>query len=161
MKLRPDAVLPTVLHAVVLLGAVVFLGGCHGGKHPASPLTVADQRVLDRYEEIRAALAKDDAKAAKQAAAKLVADLTPADPKASAPPLLEAATGVADATALDTMRQRFEKLSVLVVPMVSGMDGYYVMTSDLPNTVPWVQKTKDVDNPFFGRSMHWIGELKK
>ena len=63
--------------------------------------------------------------------------------------------------ALDTMRQRFEILSDRVVPMVSGVEGYYVMRSDLPNTVPWVQRNKDVDNPFFGKTMHQIGELRK
>ncbi len=63
--------------------------------------------------------------------------------------------------ALDTMRQRFETLSDQVVPMVRGVDGYYVMTSDLPNSVPWVQRTREVDNPFTGKVLHWMGELRK
>ena len=121
----------------------------------------ADRRTLDEYEQIRAALANDDARTAKKTAAQMVTDLTSANPKAPDSPLLEAAHGVADSLALDTMRQRFEILSNRVVPMVRGLDGYYVMTSDLPNTVPWVQRNKEVDNPFFGKAMHRIGELQK
>ncbi len=147
--------------AVGFLFAILALGGCGGGKRPASTLSDTDRRALDDYEQIRAALATDDPIAAKRAAAKMVADLTPADPKAPAPPLLEPATGVADALALDTQRQRFEVLSNRVVPLVSGVDGYYIMRSDLPNTVPWVQRSKDVDNPFFGKVMHGVGELMK
>ena len=161
MKL-PVIVFPPRSRLVVgLLLAVLRLGGCGDGKRPASSLSDADRLALDDYEQIRAALAADNAVAAKKAAAKMVTDLTPADPKAPAPPLLEPAVGVADAIALDTMRQRFETLSDHVVPMASGVEGYYVMRSDLPNTVPWVQRTMDVDNPFFGKAMHQVGELKK
>ena len=161
MKL-PAIVLPLRSRLVAgLLLAVLTLGGCGGGKHPASPLTDADRLALDDYEHIRAGLAADNAAAAKKAAAKMVNDLKPADPKAPAPPLLEPAAAVADSLALDTMRQRFEVLSDHVVPMVRGVEGYYVMRSDLPNTVPWVQRTKDVDNPFFGKAMHQVGELQK
>ncbi len=151
---------PRFRSAFGALLAALALGGCGGSKHPVA-LTDADRHALDDYEQIRAALAADDAKEAKKAALKMVADLTPADPKAPAPPLLDPATGIADAQALDTQRQRFETLSNSVVPMVSGVDGYYVFTSDLPNTVPWVQRTKDADNPFFGKAMHRVGELKK
>ena len=158
MKFAP---LSRPLNAVGLLLAVLVLGGCGGGKRPASALSDADRHALDDYEQIRAALAADDAAAAKRAANKMVADLTPADPKAPAPPLLEPAAGVADAVALDTQRQRFEILSDHVVPMVSGVEGYYIMRSDLPNTVPWVQRSQEVDNPFFGKVMHGVGELMK
>ena len=153
--------LPRSRFVAGLLLAASILGGCGGGKRPASSLSDADRLALDDYEQIRAALAADNAVAAQKDAAKMVADLTPADPKAPAPPLLEPATALADSLALDTMRQRFEILSDRVVPMVSGVEGYYVMRSDLPNTVPWVQRTPDVDNPFFGKAMHQIGELKK
>ena len=91
----------------------------------------------------------------------MVTDLTPADEKAPRPPLLEPATAVADAQGLDTIRQRFETLSDSVVPMVNGVQGYYVMTADLPNVVPWVQRTTEVDNPFFGKAMHGVGQLRK
>ncbi len=161
MKLSANAPLSRFWFTVGLLLAVAALGSCGGGKRPASSLTDADRLALDDYERIRAALAADDAVVAKKAAAKMVTDLTPADPKVSTPPLLEPAAGVANAMALDTMRQRFETLSDRVVPMVNGVDGYYVMRSDLPNTVPWVQRNKDVDNPFFGKAMHQIGELQK
>ena len=161
MKLPLKVPLPSLRFGVGLLLAILTLGGCGGGKRPASSLSDPDRLALDDYEHIRAALAADDAMAAKKAAAKMVTDLTPADAKAPSPPLLEPATGVADAMALDTMRQRFEILSDRVVPMVSGVEGYYVLRSDLPNTVPWVQRNKDVDNPFFGKAMHEVGELKK
>ena len=161
MKLRATAPFPRLRLAVGSLFAACALSGCGGGGRSAAPLSDADRHALDDYEQIRAALAADNAIGAKKAAAQMVADLTPADPKAPASPLLEPATSVADAQALDTMRQQFEKLSDRVVPMVKGVDGYYVMKSDLPNTVPWVQRTKDVDNPFFGKAMHWAGELEK
>lgn len=151
---------PHARRAVVAVFAAGTLAGC-GGTRPASSLSATDKVALDDYEQIRLALADDDARNAKRAAAKMVADLKPADDKTPAPPLLEPAAAVADATALDTMRQRFEQLSDRVVPMVRGVDGYYVMSSDLPNTVPWVQRTKEVDNPFTGKMLHWIGEPKK
>lgn len=160
MKFRVIIFPPPVRFALGLLLAAFALSSC-GGKRPASALTDADRHALDDYEQIRAALAADNAIAAKKAAVTMVANLTPADPKAAAPPLLAPAREVADAQALDTMRQRFEKLSNSVVPMVTGVEGYYVMTSDLPNTVPWVQRNKDVDNPFFGKAMHQVGELRK
>ena len=145
--------------AVVALVLCAF-AGC-GRMSPAGSLSASDKRALDNYENIRAALAVDDAKAAKKAAAKMVTDLKPADDKAPAPPLLAPAEAVGNALAIDTMRQRFEELSDRVVPMVSGVDGYYVMTSDLPNTTPWVQRTKEVDNPFVGKMLHWMGDPRK
>ena len=150
---------PAGLAALAFVAAAA-LAGC-GGARPAYSLSTADKQALNNYEQIRVALAADDAKTAKRAAAKMAADLKPADDKAPAPPLLAPASAVADALALDTMRQRFEELSNRVVPMVRGTEGYYVMTSDLPNTVPWVQQTKEVDNPFVGKVLHWMGELKK
>ena len=150
------------LRAVAIaLFALCTLVGCGGSTRPVLPLSATDKLALDDYEGIRVALAADDARTAKKAAAKMVADLTPADGKAAASPLMAPASAVADAMALDTMRQRFETLSDQVVPMVHGVEGYYVMTSDLPNTVPWVQRTTDVDNPFTGKVLHWMGELKK
>lgn len=156
------AIPPFVSARLAALAVVVAaaLAGC-GGTRPASSLSATDKQALDNYEQIRVALAADDAKTAKKAAAKMVADLKPSDDKAPAPPLLAPANAVAEALALDTMRQRFEELSNRVVPMVRGTEGYYVMTSDLPNTVPWVQQTKEVDNPFVGKVLHWMGELKK
>lgn len=150
--------LPTRWAAVALVFCA--LAGC-GRTPPASPLSASDKQALDNYENIRAALANDDPKAAKRAAAKMVADLKPADDKAPAPPLLGPAEAVSNALAIDTMRQRFETLSDRVVPMVRGVDGYYVITSDLPNAVPWVQRTKEVDNPFVGKMLHWMGDPMK
>ena len=161
MKSRAIVPLPRIRFAVGFLLTVYALSGCGGSKRSAASLSDADRHTLDDYEQIRAALAADDAKGAKKAAAQMVAHLTPADPKDTAPPLLQPAIAVAEAQALDTMRQRFEKLSDSVVPMVRGVDSYYVMKSDLPNTAPWVQRTKEVDNPFFGKAMHWAGELQK
>ena len=161
MKFRAIVIPLRVRSSVCRVLMASALAACGSGKRPATSLTDADRRALDDYEQIRAALAADDAKGAKKAAVTMVAHLTPADPKAPAPPLLGPASGVADAQALDTMRQRFEKLSDSVVPMVRGIESYYVMTSDLPNTVPWVQRTKEVDNPFFGKAMHGVGELSK
>lgn len=151
---------PQARRAAAAFLAAAALAGCKDTR-PASTLSAADKQALDNYEQIRVALAADDARTAKKAAAKMVADLKPADDKAPAPPLLAPADAVANASALDTMRQRFETLSDRVVPMVRGLDGYYVVTSDLPNTVPWVQRTKDVDNPFVGKALHWIGEVRK
>ena len=146
--------------AVLSCSAALFLNGC-GGKPVPAPLSDADRLALDDYEEIRAALAADDAYATRRAATKMVVDLTPANEKAPRPPLLDAASAVANAQALDTMRQRFETLSNQVVPLVNGVQGYYVMTADLPNVVPWVQRTDEVDNPFFGKALHGVGRLRK
>ena len=161
MNFRAAFLRSTAYRATAAVLAAWTLAGCGGSARPASALSATDKLVLDDYEGIRVALAADDARTAKKAAIKMVTDLKPSDDKAPASPLAAPANAVADAVALDTMRQRFETLSDQIVPMVRGLDGYYVMTSDLPNTVPWVQRTTDVDNPFTGRVLHWMGELKK
>ena len=159
MNFRAANLCPPARWAVVAL-FLCTLVGCGRGPSAGS-LSASDKQALDNYEAVRAALAADDMKAAKKAASKMVADLKPADDKAPAPPLLAPAEALEAAPALDTMRQRFEILSDRVVPMVRGTDGYYVMTCELPNAAPWVQRTKEVDNPFTGRQLHWLGEVQK
>lgn len=158
--------LPRSAAFLALAGFCLMLvnAGCgfgRGNARPASSLSAGDRTTLDGYEQIRAALAADDMRAAKAAANNLVNALTPADAKAPTPATLTAARAVYDGVALDRMRQAFKPLSKKIIPIAQGVEGFYVMTCPLPSAGDWVQRTPEPDNPYLGKSMHGYGELKK
>ena len=51
-------------------------------------------------------------------------------------------------------------MSALVIPKADGVQGYYIVTCDMPSCGDWVQRTADVNNPYMGKVMHDYG-LKK
>ena len=155
---RPFAVL-----AAVGFGLALTVSGCsrHADTRPASSLSEQDRAVLDDYEQIRAALAADNLLATHYPASDLVKKLTPTDTKALAPAALAPAAGIMAAPALDRARQIFKRLSAAVIPKASGVEGYYVMTCAMPSAGDWVQRSPNVDNPYFGKDMHDFGDLKK
>ena len=148
----------------VFLLVGLFLAGLSGcGRHvahrPASALSENDRTLLARYEDIRAALASDDQRAVKRAGTALTAYLkkapnTPAD-------LASQADTIATAPALDRARGAFEPMSVGMVKLAEGVDGYYVFDTPIPTGAMWVQKTAQPDNPYAGKAMHDIGTLRK
>ena len=42
-----------------------------------------------------------------------------------------------------------------MIPLASGVEGYYVMTSPVMSSGDWVQRSAQADNPYFGRAMHY------
>ena len=161
MKLSLRLVLPG-FRAFLLAGVLVAeLSGCgrHVAHRPASALSEGDRTLLSRYEDIRAALASDDMRATKRAGASLAAYLKKT-PGAAAELASEADT-IAAAPALDRARQAFETMSVDMVKLAEGVDGYYVFDTPIPAGAAWVQKTAQSDNPYTGKAMHDIGTLRK
>ena len=158
------------LRALVGSRLALFLGlslllpfaGCgrHGASRPASALSTQDHTILDRYEEIRAALAIDDLRTAKHAALVLDKDLKPT-PEAPSTPLENAVQQISVAPSLDKARTAFLTLSADVIPLADGVQGYYVMESPVPDGAQWVQTSAAVDNPYVGKPMRGTGSLRK
>lgn len=150
------------LRVVPFLLAVAFLSGC--GKpapRPASSLTPKDREVLAAYEKIRAALATDDLLLAKRTAGKLAEALKPGSPSDQPSAFLAPAKTLADCTALDNARDVFRTLSQPAIALAGNVAGFYVLTSPLAAGSDWLQTAPEVDNPYLGRAMHTIGDLKK
>ena len=123
-----------------LLFSALFLLLAAAGR--GAPLAEADLKFLGQYETIRAALAADDLAAA-QAAARA----------------LPAAQPVAEAASLSAARKAFKELSGQAVALVRGREGYYVIhCSMFPGGADWVQTTKEIANPYWGKSMLRCGE---
>lgn len=147
---------------VVLLLAVSLFSGCgRPAKRPASSLTDRDRAALASYEKIRAGLAADDLRAVKRGADELVKNVTPGSPSDQPSPFLEPAKTLAAAAAMDVSRDAFRKLSRPAIALAGDVEGFYVMTSVMTPNSDWLQTKPDVDNPYLGRAMHSIGELRK
>lgn len=110
----------------------------------------AQDAQLDKYVVVSSALAQDDLDAAKLAAAKL------ANEKGS---LAAPAAQVASATSLEAARESFRVLSSQAEKLASAQPGYYVLNCPMAGA-DWVQKTKDVQNPYMGKQMSSCGSIK-
>jgi hypothetical protein len=140
----------------------LILTGCGGpSQRPASSLSERDRTVLASYEQIRAGLAQDDARAARSGALSLVATLKTSHQDADTKRLLAQTQALLDARALDLERQAFAPLSASLIPLVQGVEGYYVMTAPPGVGADWIQRTSEVDNPYLGKAMHSTGMLQK
>lgn len=161
MKHFPLSALPgtTLFVGVWLLFA---LPGCgrHTASHPASALSEKDRTTLVKYENIRAALVIDDLRTAKRAAADLAKVLNPTDSDPSTP-LSSTVQAIADARDLNAARTAFSTLSNDLIPLVDGIQGFYIMDSPVPAGAEWVQTTAKVDNPYVGKPMRDVGSPRK
>jgi len=110
----------------------------------AADLSAHDKQFLAGYEQIRAALAKDDLSAAQKAAAALA----------------DAGTAVAKSQSLDQARAAFAKLSDQAIHLAAGQSSLHVLHCDMANK-DWVQTSVVVGNPYLGKEMAGCGELKK
>ena len=159
MKLLPRPVLGA-LRLLFLLSLLPLIGcGRHAATRPASSLSDKDRTLLDRYEEIREALAKDDLRSAKRAGAAMSKFLKDAPFPGTS--FAADADGIGAAVALDRARQSFEPMSKGIAKLADGVEGYYVFDTPIPDGAEWVQRTTQTDNPYTGKAMHDIGTLKK
>ncbi len=110
----------------------------------------AQDSQLDQYFVISTALAHDDLGSAKAAAAKL------AEQQGT---LAAPASQVAAASSLETGRESFRTLSAEAEKLASGQPGYYVFSCPMAGA-DWVQKSKDVQNPYMGKQMSSCGSIK-
>jgi hypothetical protein len=109
----------------------------------AGELSSHDKQFLAGYEQIRAALATDDLKGAKKAAATLP----------------DSGAAIAKSESLDQARVSFEKLSVEAVKLASGQPGYHVVHCSMANK-DWVQTSTTIGNPYLGKDIAGCGEIK-
>lgn len=152
----------SLLRVAPFLLALAFLSGC--GKpapRPASSLTPKDREVLAAYEKIRAALASDDLLVAKRTAGKLADAVKPGSPSDKPSVFFAPAKALADCTALDHAREAFAALSRPAIALAGNVAGFYVLTSPMAGGSDWLQTNPEVDNPYLGRALHSMGDLKK
>jgi hypothetical protein len=110
----------------------------------AAELTESDKFFLAGYEEIRVALVADDLVAANDAARRLT----------------DSGIEVPRSETLERARDGFVKTSAIAVKVASGHTGYYVMRCPKLKR-DWVQTSKDVGNPYGGKSMVTCGQIKR
>lgn len=127
------------------LALVILTSFCAVRAADSKPsLTSAQTKFLASYESIRAALAADDLRDAKAAAAAL---------KSS-----EAGTLLAKADSLNIARMAFKRLSTEAESIARGHLGYYVVHCPMVDS-DWIQRTKVVSNPYLGREMAACGHV--
>ncbi|MDP3073785.1 MAG: DUF3347 domain-containing protein [Opitutaceae bacterium] len=146
-----------------LLGTTVY------AHDKSAPLNDDQKAFLSQYEAVRAALAADDLAATKKAAAAI-----PTQPKT---PLKEPLTEeqqdrqakfaglvkkIATADSLKTARAEFKALSKRAIHYAEGKEGYFVANCPMVEggEGDWVQTSKKISNPYFGKSMLTCGSIK-
>jgi hypothetical protein len=150
--------------ALLVVGAMTTfaLNGCsRGPTKPASSISPPDLEVLAQYESVRVALANDDTRKAHMAGEKLLKAIDASGVSAGLVKTKNAARILAESYRIDAMRGAFKEVSAALVPITEGVDGYYILTTDLVTDGVWVQATREVSNPYLGRSMALYGEIKK
>lgn len=112
--------------------------------------------ILASYAKIAAALAADDFATAKTAAKEVGSHAGMSSGFKTIAPL---ANAVANAASIAESRSAFKALSAAVEPLAMGQAGYFVMHCPMANA-DWVQASKDIKNPYYGKMMIDCGELK-
>jgi hypothetical protein len=112
--------------------------------------------ILSSYVKISAALAADDFAAAKTAAAAVAQHAGMGDLNKA---IAAKATAVAKAKDIDAARNAFKSLSAAVEPLAAGEKGYVVMNCPMMHA-DWIQTSKDVKNPYYGKMMLTCGAPK-
>jgi DNA-binding FadR family transcriptional regulator len=111
--------------------------------------------LLPQYEQVWSALAADDLPAAKDAAQKLATSAT----GLHQPGLAGAARAVAGANDLAAAREAFKALSTRAIALAHDAKGYFVATCSMPQA-DWLQPTREIRNPYLGKTMPSCGEIK-
>jgi hypothetical protein len=127
----------------------LFATFAHAEDKPVAP---SDQRTfLSQYESVRAALASDDLSAAKQAATTITAASNSTNAKT-----------LAAAETLPAAREAFKGLSQEALKASAGQPGYYHAHCPMvPNDEgDWVQTSKKISNPYFGKKMATCGSIE-
>lgn len=146
------------------IGLFALLGLTAQAHDKNAPLTDAQKSFLAQYEVVRAALASDDLAAAKKAATVVEKDLTVvAKEDAKAQPGADAAKKLAAADSLKVAREAFKALSKRAVHLAGSQKGYFIANCPMVEggEGDWVQTTKDINNPYFGKAMLTCGSIKE
>ena len=152
------------IHILVALAVMTVLGTAARAHDKSAPLDADSKSYLTQYENVRAALAADDLASAKKAAgeiAKQLSAMVKDHPRAE--PAADAATKLASAESLAAAREAFKPLSKRAVHLVANQEGYYVANCPMVagGEGDWVQTSKKISNPYFGKAMLTCGSIKE
>lgn len=126
-------------------------------------LTEEETTFLHRYEQVRAALARDDLEGAKVASANLAA---------RAGNVQKFAADLAGSDTLNSARQAFKAISHMAVELARKQPQYYVVECTMPCPEKclkcpmgqfgrWVQVSPEVSNPYMGLEKPHCGRLSR
>jgi hypothetical protein len=113
------------------------------------------KEILSAYEPVRAALAGDDLKQAKTAAAELSKKATASQIDI----MVKASDELAKSDSIEKARAAFKTISNEAVKIAKDKKGYFVLTCSMVNA-DWVQTSTKVENPYYGKQMLTCGEVK-
>lgn len=137
----------TKLSIVVSILLGVLVAGPAGATETSS--------LVDGYLAISTALADDDLATAKTSSGSLAQEAHATGNHA----LAEPAAKLAEAGTIEDARGTFKTLSNGVIKLTEGQAGYYVMTCPMVKA-EWLQKTKELANPYMGKAMLKCGSIK-
>lgn len=153
-----------MIRILLVLGFTALLGSAAHAHDKNAPLDNDQKQFLAQYELVRAALAADDLAAAKKAAAVVAAmPVIHHENGVDAPPgYVQDARKFADAKSLQDARDVFKSFSKRAVHVAEGKPGYYVAHCPMvPNNEgDWIQTSKEIANPYFGKDMLTCGSIK-
>lgn len=159
----------TIRLVLALAGCSLF-GAAVYAHDKSAPLNDEQKAFLAQYEAVRAALAADDLAAVKKAAAAVVTEskTPPKEPltdeqKERQAKFAAMVKKIATADSLKTARAEFKALSKRAIHYAQGKEGYYVANCPMVEggEGDWVQTSKKINNPYFGKQMLTCGSIKE
>ena len=158
-----------LIRILLVFGLTALFGSAASAHDKNAPLNEEQKAFLAQYETVRATLAADDLAAARKAAG----TITTESKAARKEPLMDeqnereakfAATvkSIATTDSIETARNAFKALSKRAIHYAEGKEGYYLVNCPMvPNDEGnWVQISKPVSNPYFGKAMLTCGSFK-
>jgi hypothetical protein len=128
-----------------------------GGLAAAPALGAENQRaLLPLYEKVANALCADDLAAATAAAGTLATEAVGLHHDGIA----ASAKSVAKASDIAGAREAFKLLSQAAVALARTQKGYFILNCPMAQA-DWVQSTREVANPYFGKAMLSCGSVKE
>ena len=148
--------------AIAIAFALLMSAGVVAADTPKPPAATA---LVELYVPIQEALAADSAAKVKEQAAKLAAAAAAEAKGAVDGKALDAVANAArgmTANDLDGLREQFKPVSIALAKLVekesvAGHGIYFCPMAD----AYWIQKSGDVANPYYGKSMLRCGEAVK
>ncbi len=128
-----------------------------GGLAAAPALAAENQRaLLPLYEKVANALCADDLSAATAAAGILATEAVGLHHDGIA----ASAKSVASAGDIAGAREAFKLLSQAAIALARTQKGYFILNCPMAQA-DWVQSTREVANPYFGKAMLSCGSVKE
>jgi hypothetical protein len=126
-----------------------------------APLAPEQKAYLASYESVRAALAADDLAAATKAAAELL-KVSPKPTTDKPDVTVLAVQKIANATSIEAARGAFKTVSKEALRLADGQPGYFHAHCPMvpKDQGDWVQTSKKINNPYFGKSMLTCGSIE-